>query len=143
MDKLNIDEVMALQMLGLPTSKILKTDLATFERLYAENPRLEEYIDKANEILDRQEELGIISMSCQDADFPARLLAIGNDCPAVIHCKGNLNLLKAEKAVAIIGARSADKEGNAKAYKLGVDYAKDGNVIVSGLALSCDASAHS
>ena len=60
----------------------------------------------------------------------------------MIHCKGNLNLLKAEKAVAIIGARSADKEGNTKAYQLAVDYAKAGNVIVSGLAPGCDASAH-
>lgn len=143
MDKLNIDEVMALQMLGLQPSKILKTDLAAFERLYAENLQIEEYIDKANDILDRQEELGIISLSCHDDDFPKRLLDIGNDCPALIHCKGNLNLLKSEKAVAIIGARSADKEGNAKAYQLGVDYAEDGNVIVSGLALGCDASAHS
>lgn len=79
MDKLNIDEVMALEMLGLPTSKILKMDLAAFERLYAENPQLEEYIDRANDILDRQEEMGIISLSCQDDDFPERLLAIGND----------------------------------------------------------------
>lgn len=142
MDKLNIDEVMALQMLSMPTSKILKTDLVAFERLYAENPRLEEYIDKANNILDRQEAQGIISISCQDADFPTRLLAIGNDCPAVLHCKGNINLLKREKAVAIIGARAADKEGNTKAYQLAVDYAKDGNVIVSGLALGCDAAAH-
>ena len=142
MDKLNIDEVMALQMLSMPTSKILKTDLVAFERLYVENPRLEEYIDKSNNILDRQEAQGIISISCQDADFPTRLLAIGNDCPAVLHCKGNINLLKREKAVAIIGARAADKEGNTKAYQLAVDYAKDGNVIVSGLALGCDAAAH-
>lgn len=142
MEKLNIDEVMALQMSGMPTSQILKTDLAAFDRLYAENSQLEEYIDKANALLDRQEKLGIVSISCQDADFPARLLAIGDDCPAVIHCKGNLELLKADKAVAIIGARSADKEGNTAAYRLGAKYACDGYVVVSGLALGCDAAAH-
>ena len=43
-----------------------------FDQLYAENPDLEEYIDEANDILDRQEELGIISLSCQDVDSPAR-----------------------------------------------------------------------
>ena len=142
MSKLNIDEVMALQMMGLSTREIIRTDLEAFDKLYDEKPELEDYIDKANDILDRQEEMGIVSISCQDSDFPSRLLAIGEDCPAVIHCKGNLDLLKADKAVAIIGARAADKEGNEKAYQLGKEYAEDGYVIVSGLALGCDAAAH-
>lgn len=142
MSKLNIDEVMALQMMGLSTKKIMRTDLKAFDRLYDENPELEDYIDKANEILDRQEGMGIVSISCQDSNFPERLLAIGEDCPAVIHCKGNLDLLKSDKAVAIIGARAADKEGNEKAYQLGKEYAENGYVIVSGLALGCDAAAH-
>ena len=142
MSKLNIDEVMALQMLGLSAKKIMRTDLEAFYKLYDENPELEDYIDKANDILDRQEDMGIVSLSCQDSDFPARLLAIGDDCPTVIHCKGNLDLLKADKAVAIIGARAADMEGNEKAYQLGKEYAEKGYVVVSGLALGCDAAAH-
>ncbi|MCM1139185.1 MAG: DNA-protecting protein DprA [Muribaculum sp.] len=140
--KLNIDEIMALHMLGMPVSKILNTDLAAFDRLYDDTPELEDYINKANGILDRQEAMGIVSISCQDDRFPKRLLAIGDDCPAVIHCKGNISLLTQEKAVAIIGARSADKEGNAKSYQLGKQYAGQGYMIVSGLALGCDASAH-
>lgn len=44
--------------------------------------------------------------------------------------------------MAIIGARAADKEGNDAAYRLGRQYAEEGNVIVSGLALGCDAAAH-
>ena len=142
MSKLNIDEIMALQMMGLPIKEIRRIDLDAFDQLYAGHPELEEYIDKANSILDRQEEMGIVSISCQDDDFPARLLAIGDDCPAVIHCKGNLELLKTERAVAIIGARAADREGNQKAYQLGKDYAEKGYVVVSGLALGCDTSAH-
>ncbi|MBD5215542.1 MAG: DNA-processing protein DprA [Bacteroidales bacterium] len=142
MNKLNIDEILALQMLGLPTSKIIKTDLEAFNHICEEHPEMDEWLEKINNKLDSQERLGIVSISCQDSNFPPHLLAIGNDCPAAIHCKGNLNLLKAEKAVAIIGARSADKEGNAMAYQLGFDYAKGGNVIVSGLALGCDAAAH-
>lgn len=142
MNKLNIDEVMALQLLGMPVSKIRKTDLDAFNRIYDEHTEMEEWLEKINETLDRQEQSGIISISCQDTDFPARLLAIGNDCPPVIHCRGNLKLLQAEKAVAIIGARAADREGNAKAYELGADYARKGYVVVSGLALGCDAAAH-
>lgn len=142
MEKLNIDEVMALQMLGWTTSKIRKTDLTQFERVLDSVPEVDGFLDKANDILDRQEEMGIVSLSCQDADFPKRLLEVGNDCPAVIHCKGNLELLGAEKTVSIIGARSADKEGNEKAYDLGRKHAEAGYVVVSGLALGCDAAAH-
>ena len=55
---------------------------------------------------------------------------------------GNLDLLKRERMVAIIGSRKATRTGNNKAYDLGVSYAKKGYVVVSGLALGCDASAH-
>ena len=44
--------------------------------------------------------------------------------------------------VAIIGSRKATRTGNSKAYDLGASYAKKGYVVVSGLALGCDASAH-
>lgn len=142
MEPLHIDEVMALQMLGWPTSKIRRTDLAQFERTLATEPELTDLLDRANDLLDRQEARGIVSISCQDADFPKRLLEIGDDCPAAIHCKGRLDLLKAAKAVAIIGARAADREGNDMAYDLGRKHAEAGYVVVSGLALGCDAAAH-
>lgn len=141
-NKLNIDEVMALVMFGMPTTKIRKTILEEFDRLYDENPELEGYLEKANKILDKQEVLGIKSLSVQDEGFPERLLKIGDDCPAVIHLLGNAELLKEQKDVAIIGARSADKEGSSKAYQLGKKYAQEGNVIVSGLALGCDTAGH-
>lgn len=32
--------------------------------------------------------------------------------------------------------------GNTKAYRLGKEYAEQGNVVVRGLALGCDISAH-
>ena len=141
-NKLNIDEVMALAMFGLSTPEILRFDVDDFDRLYYQHPELESYIEKANSILDIQEGRGIVSRYCQDEDFPKRLLEIGKDCPSVIHCLGNVELLKEPKAVAIIGARSADREGNDKAYQLGREYAEKGYVVVSGLALGCDASAH-
>lgn len=141
--KLNIDEVMALFMTGMPVTKIRRTTLDEFERMYDENQDLEDFINKANKILDRQEAMGIESISVQDSDFPEKLIEIGDDCPAVIHLLGDNNLLKEPKAIAIIGARSADKEGNSKAYELGKKYAKDGYVVVSGLALGCDSAGHS
>ena len=139
---LTIDEVLALQYFGMENSGILKMHLNTFEKLLDENPSLEEYLYKANSVLDRQEEAGVISYVWTDAEFPAQLRKIGNDCPPIIHLKGNIGLLNERNAVTVIGARAADKEGNQVAYKLGRKYAQEGDVIVSGLALGCDTSAH-
>ena len=74
--------------------------------------------------------------------FPQSLLAIGDDCPEKLYLMGNIELLKAEKSVAIIGARAADRNGCSKAYSLAVDFVRKGYVVVSGLALGCDSSAH-
>ncbi len=74
--------------------------------------------------------------------FPQSLLAIGDDCPERLYLMGNVELLRTEKTVAIIGARAADRNGCSKAYSLAVDFTKKGYVVVSGLALGCDSSAH-
>ena len=84
----------------------------------------------------------IITINKEDELFPEAFKAIGEDCPERIYAMGNLDLLKREHMVAIIGSRKATRTGNSKAYDLGVSYAKKGYVVVSGLALGCDASAH-
>lgn len=84
----------------------------------------------------------IITINKEDEFFPEAFKAIGEDCPERIYAMGNLDLLKREHMVAIIGSRKATRTGNGKAYDLGISYAKKGYVVVSGLALGCDASAH-
>lgn len=84
----------------------------------------------------------IIAINKNDEIFPASFRAIGKDCPESIYALGNLELLKSEHMVAIIGSRKATRTGNSKAYELGLNYAKKGYVVVSGLALGCDAAAH-
>ena len=76
-----------------------------------ENPILEEYFDKANSVLDRQEEAGVISSVWTDAEFPEKFRKIGNDCPPIIHLKGNIGLLNERNAAAVIGVRAASKQG--------------------------------
>ena len=84
----------------------------------------------------------IITINKEDELFPEAFKAIGEDCPERIYAMGNLDLLKRERMVAIIGSCKATRTGNSKAYDLGASYAKKGYVVVSGLALGCDASAH-
>ncbi|MDE7420959.1 MAG: DNA-processing protein DprA [Muribaculaceae bacterium] len=109
---LTIDEVLPLRYFEMENSGILKMHLNTFEKLLNETPILEEYLDKANSVLDRQEEAGVISYIWTDSEFPERLRKIANDCPPIIHLKGNIELLNEVNAVAVIGARAADNEGN-------------------------------
>ena len=142
MEQLNVDEIMALQAFGMRDAEIRKLHLDDFDRMLEQNPDLEDMLDKANVLLDRQEEQGVVSIPWHATAFPDRLRNIGRDCPAVIHCKGNGGLLTRPNAVAVIGARAADKEGNEAAYRIGRKYASEGNVIVSGLALGCDTAAH-
>ena len=142
-EKLNLDEILVLKWRGMTPTQIAKTDLETFDRLYEEEPdEFDRLIDRANFILDKQEALGIKTISIQDEDYPEKFKEIGNEAPVLIHILGNVDILKRNKAVAIIGARAADKQGLDMAYKLGKKYAGDGNVIVSGLALGCDKAGH-
>jgi len=84
----------------------------------------------------------IITINKNDELFPESLKVIGEECPERIYALGNLDLLKSEHMVAIIGSRKATRAGNSKAYELGLNYARKGYVVVSGLALGCDAAAH-
>ena len=84
----------------------------------------------------------IITINKNDEIFPASFRAIGEDCPKRIYALGNLELLKSEHMVAIIGSRKATRAGISKAFDLGLNYCRKGYVVVSGLALGCDAAAH-
>ena len=84
----------------------------------------------------------IITINKNDELFPESFRTIGEECPKKIYAMGNLDLLKSEHMVAIIGSRKATRAGNSKAYELGLNYAKKSYVVVSGLALGCDAAAH-
>ena len=86
--------------------------------------------------------MDIVTIKMNDPLFPEALKAIGDECPETIYALGNLDLLRSENKVAIIGSRKASRRGNEAAYTLGAKLAKEGKVIVSGLALGCDAAAH-
>ena len=87
-------------------------------------------------------DMDIITINKNDPLFPKALKAIGNDCPERIYALGDVKLLESENTVAIIGSRKASRSGNSAAYTLAVRLAKEGAVIVSGLALGCDAAEH-
>ena len=128
-----------MQYAGMNPSRIMSPKLMPEE--YAE--AFETYIDKAENVIFMQKECGITTLTFQDERFPYSLRKIGHDCPPMIHCLGDMSLLNPKaNRIAIIGARAASPIGLEKAYELGKQFAEEGNIIVSGLALGCDKAAH-
>ena len=75
-----------------------------------------------------------------DAAFPMRLDQI-TDAPALLYVWGDVSLLK-RKALAIIGSRDHTAYGAQAARAFSAAVAKQGAVVVSGMARGIDAIAH-
>jgi DNA processing protein len=75
-----------------------------------------------------------------DPAFPPLLREITNP-PDSLWTRGDLALF-ASTAIAVVGARSATREGVEIAYQLAADLSRAGIVVVSGLARGIDAAAH-
>ena len=75
-----------------------------------------------------------------EADYPATLRAIDSP-PPLIAVRGRVETLS-RPAVAIVGSRNASAAGLAMAERLARVLAKEGIVVISGLARGIDAAAH-
>jgi DNA processing protein len=75
-----------------------------------------------------------------DADYPPPLLEL-TDPPPLLYLQGRRELL-ARPALAIVGSRSATRQGEANAEAFAAYLAQWGLTIVSGLARGIDAAAH-
>ena len=75
-----------------------------------------------------------------DAAYPERLLQL-HDFPLVLYVKGRLFRFDEELAVAIVGARECTPYGVAMAGRLGLELARSGALVLSGLAQGIDAAA--
>lgn len=98
-------------------------------------------IIKAEMIFSESENIGIKAITILDEEYPKELKNI-SDSPVIIYAKGNIELLKQNKNIAIIGTRKATKHGEKVAERLGGIFAQSGYCIVSGLALGCDMYGH-
>ncbi len=86
--------------------------------------------------------LGFHVISYEDDNYPQKLRELSNP-PMVIYCKGSLVDLNKHYTVGIVGTRHPSKEAEEITRKISTDLAKEGVIIISGLALGIDAEAHS
>ena len=84
---------------------------------------------------------GISVLAFGSSEYPIQLKSLG-DPPALLFCKGNLNLLSNPKSIAVVGTRENTKLGEKIACKTVEHYSNLGFCIVSGLAHGIDSIAH-
>ena len=75
-----------------------------------------------------------------DKAYPKRLKML-EDPPVVLYCRGRMIDLDDNVCIAVVGTRRMSEYGERQAYRLSYAMASGGAVIVSGMALGCDAMA--
>jgi DNA processing protein len=120
-----------------------------FEQLIANLPAKFKFSDedidqayiKTESIITKSEESDIRIYSLFDAKYPYLLKQI-SDPPLFISVKGDIEILKKKKNIAVVGTRKPTEYGAESAAMLGKYLAEKGCNVVSGLALGCDSLAH-
>lgn len=144
----------ALRGLGNRNKLELLGRFGTPENLYyADGGQMEDLDPDLRKILDRRslaetdrilgecERLGLRVLTFQDTEYPDRLKNI-YDPPLLLYVKGRMPLFDEEVALAMVGTRSCTPYGVASAETLSHRLAKQGALIVSGLARGIDSAAH-
>ena len=97
-------------------------------------------LHRAEEILAQCAAKEIFIVTVQDAAYPHRLRSI-YDAPVLLYGKGAMPLFDEEAAVAVVGTRKCSPYGIHAAEELGYQMAKQGALLVSGMAEGIDAAA--
>jgi DNA processing protein len=100
-----------------------------------------EAFGEAREILEQASQEGLSVHTLDDDSYPQRLCNIP-DSPLVLFTKGRHEILNAARAIALIGTRSPSEAGAIAARRCGAQLAALNAVVVSGLAVGCDAEGH-
>lgn len=102
----------------------------------------------AKTVFEKSESLGIKSINIFEDNYPTSLRnAVSENgknsiAPLIIFYKGNIELLNGN-CLLIIGSRNCSESARKAAVYLSDKFATRGFSIVSGLAIGCDAAAHS
>lgn len=82
-----------------------------------------------------------VKISCFEEEYPKKLLSI-KEYPESLYCRGNTELLKKNKIIAIVGSRNCSEYGRKYARLFAKNLAKENVCVISGLATGIDSAAH-
>ena len=97
-------------------------------------------MEEPERILAECDRLGVRILTRGDGDYPDRLKNIFAP-PLVLYIRGRFPRIDEEVAVAIVGARKPSEYGRRMAGKLGLEIARGGGIVVSGIAQGLDTEA--
>ena len=132
-----------LSLFGLPEKIVAakRADLARYAGAEAIQALDSEIVGQAvKRALAWLEQPGNAIVTLADAAYPRLLLEIP-DPPALIYCRGRIELLS-RPALALVGSRNATAQGTSNAEQFARSFSAAGLTIVSGLAQGIDAAAH-
>lgn len=101
---------------------------------------MDKNLAQVSETLDRCSALGYRILTLNDAEYPERLANI-YDPPVALYVRGRLPVIDEEAAVAIVGTRKCSPYGIRMAERFGYELAREGCLIVSGMARGVDTAA--
>ena len=101
---------------------------------------LDKNMEESKAILGRCDRLGVQIMTIQDADYPERLRQL-SDPPAVLYILGRRIRFDEEAAIGVVGSRKPSAYGQQVAPRLGLELARCGALLVSGIAQGIDSLA--
>ena len=97
-------------------------------------------LDRAERVLEDCAKDGQFVLTMDDAGYPDRLRSI-YDPPLLLYGKGSRPLFDEEVAITVVGTRSCTPYGVRAASQLGYELAKQGALLVSGMAKGIDGEA--
>jgi len=95
---------------------------------------------RAEKILADCERLKLRVLTINDTEYPERLRQI-SDPPCVLYLKGQLPQMDDEVVVSVVGARESSPYGELAGRRFSMELARQGAVIVSGIARGIDGAA--
>ena len=133
-----------LEAFGDPYSAYVADD-ATLKRYFSKKPELcsrlrDKDLRRAHEIYEFCVRRQVSVLTYGDISYPARLKTIKNP-PILLYYLGTLPALNRSLCIGVVGTRKMSEYGKRMAYKISYELASAGAVIVSGMALGCDAVA--
>lgn len=125
--------------------EIYRADVEAYSYL---SKRVARYIDKLCDkrigesvrIADYCSRNGINIVTYEDEKYPSLLKEIEKP-PLVLYIRGIMPDFEGKLHIAMVGTRSMTEYGKCVAYNFGYSFAKNGAVVVSGMALGCDSVA--
>ena len=124
----------------LNQTPILKRAIKLLQEFFANNLYLPTKEECENDLA-KWCSAGITVVAFGSGGYPIQLESL-DDPPALLFCKGNLNLLSSPKSVTVVGTRENTKLGEKIACKTVEHFSHADFCIVSGLALGIDTIAH-